>query len=445
MTPEEQRLMAQFLAKMDPQSMVAGGGMPKGMTNPYTRAPVSMESQVQAGLQNLDPANMPAMTSWKDDVSNRAGQSTDAARARLENQQAYANQLKSTAMPEGQTVGPSGIYVRNPWDSASAGLQRLAGGYMQGKLNKKYDTLDEQDSETNVAKQRLADIGVEEDRAFRSGQSDKQIEAQTEAARIRAAAQAARYEQQDRQREATRAEAEERRIANARMNALDAGTKDINKTAERHIKDGTKRMEEFRKDIAKARKDGAGSGNKTATENTAEMRSKSLTMGVRDMKQVMFGDGNVDLSTSPELLYDPGSVISGPGFKDKVANSFDLTRDFSTPEGIIFASGSSTAKEALLRTNTGAAAPEGEQKEYMKTLIPSPGESYESIIYKMQKLEEFDQIMKDIAGLNPDATDEESKALYIEAANKVMLSDDRYQSGPTRRKANFDDLWDTTQ
>lgn len=316
---------------------------------------------------------------------------------------------------------------------------------MQGKLNKKYDTLDEQDSETNVAKQRLADIGVEEDRAFRSGQSDKQIEAQTEAARIRAAAQAARYEQQDRQREATRAEAEERRIANARMNALDAGTKDINKTAERHIKDGTKRMEEFRKDIAKARKDGAGSGNKTATENTAEMRSKSLTMGVRDMKQVMFGDGNVDLSTSPELLYDPGSVISGPGFKDKVANSFDLTRDFSTPEGIIFASGSSTAKEALLRTNTGAAAPEGEQKEYMKTLIPSPGESYESIIYKMQKLEEFDQIMKDIAGLNPDATDEESKALYIEAANKVMLSDDRYQSGPTRRKANFDDLWDTTQ
>ena len=202
MTPEEQRLMAQFLAKMDPQSMVAGGGMPKGMTNPYTTAPVSMESQVQSGLQNLDPANMPAMTSWKDDVSNRAGQSTDAARARLENQQAYANQLKSTAMPEGQTVGPSGIYVRNPWDSASAGLQRLAGGYMQGKLNKKYDTLDEKDGEIKTAAQRLAQIAADEQQAYkekRDAVSDEQWGAEQEQD---AEIQKARQEMERRQLEA---------------------------------------------------------------------------------------------------------------------------------------------------------------------------------------------------------------------------------------------------
>lgn len=46
----------------------------------------------------------------------------------------------STPMPKGKTVGPSNIYVENPWDAVGVAAQRLAGGYLMGKANRQEET-----------------------------------------------------------------------------------------------------------------------------------------------------------------------------------------------------------------------------------------------------------------------------------------------------------------
>lgn len=143
-----------------------------GMQNPYQSTPITMESQVEAQLQHLDPSNMPRMSTWREDNAARAARSTAGERAALEQQMQYANMLRGTPSAQGKRVGPSNIYVENPWEGAEVGLNRALGGYLAGKANRRAAELDETDSDTLEAQGVMEDIRTEEDRGYKTAERE---------------------------------------------------------------------------------------------------------------------------------------------------------------------------------------------------------------------------------------------------------------------------------
>ena len=53
-----------------------------------------------------------------------------------ENSKGMAMDMFNTPMPQGQHVGPSRIFVNNPWNAVGAAAQKMVGGYMMGRANK---------------------------------------------------------------------------------------------------------------------------------------------------------------------------------------------------------------------------------------------------------------------------------------------------------------------
>jgi len=142
MTPEEEQLMRAAVMREIERA---------GMTNPYA-AP-----DAKAGLMA------------------RAAQSTSGQAAKLKQQQAMANALRNTQMPQGRTVGPSNIYVAPNWaESLAGGAQRFAGEYLAGKARQEggaYDQLDEAETAKAMAGEQLADLRTQEQRGFDAEQA----------------------------------------------------------------------------------------------------------------------------------------------------------------------------------------------------------------------------------------------------------------------------------
>ncbi len=67
----------------------------------------------------------------------------DAGRGALKSQRAFANMLRGSKLPELKKVGPSGISVMNKWEGLETMFNRIAGGYLSGKADKKEAALDE--------------------------------------------------------------------------------------------------------------------------------------------------------------------------------------------------------------------------------------------------------------------------------------------------------------
>ena len=115
------------------------------------------------------------MAALRPDYAGIASQEAELAgqEAQLQRQRDYAQALMGTPLPQGRTVGPSSIYVQNPYEGLATAAQRLAGGYFAGKANER--------EEAEVAPARLA---LSTARADAQGKDfDMQVLTATEAAR----------------------------------------------------------------------------------------------------------------------------------------------------------------------------------------------------------------------------------------------------------------------
>ena len=149
----------------------------------------------------------------------------------------------------------------------------------------------------------------------------------------------------------------------------------------------------------------------TAAQQTARYRADTFEQGLSDMREIL-AEG-----------YDP---TSPGGLKDKITSRSDLLRWAASPEGEQWQSATNTVKEAALRTATGAAAPEGENRDYIMTLIPQPFESSETVEFKMRKLEEFGALLDELGG----ATEEEAAANFNMAAERLRASETESEKPP---------------
>lgn len=116
--------------------------------NPYSQA---MQYQAQADEERkrlealgVTPEQM-ASARQTGDMRRRFAPDYEAQAARqaalapaesaLERQRATAAAMRGREMPGGRTVGPSNIYVENPYEQVAAGIERLAGGYFDRKAS----------------------------------------------------------------------------------------------------------------------------------------------------------------------------------------------------------------------------------------------------------------------------------------------------------------------
>jgi hypothetical protein len=100
-----------------------------------------------------------------------ATRSAEGMAARAGAQQAMANELRRSAMPEGRTAGNI-FAASNPLETLAAVADRGMGAYMQNRLGRAgggYDQLDEAKSAQLQGAERLADIRVEEGRGHETG------------------------------------------------------------------------------------------------------------------------------------------------------------------------------------------------------------------------------------------------------------------------------------
>lgn len=180
------------------------------------RGPITMESQVNAQLQTLDPSNMPEIqpTPLSERLMMPPEQDFSGEESSIANQRAYANQLRGRELPRGRSVGPSGIYTQNPWEAAEVGFSRALGGYLSGKADDRAEALGERKRQSALA------------RAKRQAEIDAMAEQQRRSEReqgLRTAARERDFGIRERQteREAAAAEAAADRAAQAQENAAD--------------------------------------------------------------------------------------------------------------------------------------------------------------------------------------------------------------------------------
>ncbi len=81
----------------------------------------------------------------------------DAGRGALKSQRAFANMLRGSKLPELKKVGPSGISVMNKWEGLETMFNRIAGGYLAGKADKKEAGLDAAVAEQRAIEQKVED------------------------------------------------------------------------------------------------------------------------------------------------------------------------------------------------------------------------------------------------------------------------------------------------
>lgn len=107
----------------------------------------------------------------------------------------------------------------------------------------------------------------------------------------------------------------------------------------------------------------AGNGERTASQETLRMRMLSLDKALDEM-DALEASG-----------YDPTGF---DGFRDEMTVGSKFTNWMATDEGQQYQAWANQAKEALLRTATGAAAPETENQNYIQMFLPRFGDSPET-------------------------------------------------------------------
>jgi hypothetical protein len=113
--------------------------------NPYAQSMMYEDERLkrQAELAALgvpapgqqEPQGVNNLASMQDYMT--ANQDLSGMQSKFDRQAQMAASMRGRAMPQGQRVGPSQIYVENPWDQVGAGLERALGGYVEGGVNKR--------------------------------------------------------------------------------------------------------------------------------------------------------------------------------------------------------------------------------------------------------------------------------------------------------------------
>jgi hypothetical protein len=321
-----------------------------------------------------------------------ADQDFTGREAALAQQMRMGQEGMMAPLAKGKQAGD--VYVGPTWsEGLDTAFQRAMGGYQMGQAMKGRKGLQQARDDQSQARgvigksereQAAGQQATENENATtRLNQSASQIANTASREEARIAEAAAAIERDD----AYRKEQQAAKIEAARL------------------------LQEGKRDLAGGKK-----GKKTAAQNTAAYRADTFEQGLEDMTEVM-------------EIYDP---TSWEGLKDKYANKSDFTRWASSTEGEQFQSAANTVKEAALRTATGAAAPQGENAEYIVTLIPQPFEKQETVKFKMKKLGEFRDNLKKLGGDTP----EEEAANYNIAAAQIKEE----MEGEVTSQAQFDAL-----
>ena len=173
-------------------------------------------------------------------------------------------------------------------------------------------------------------------------------------------------------------------------------------------------------------KGGAGGGKKTVAQIQNETRFKDAREGLR-MMEALESEGH-DPSNSMTRNWD--NVMSSNGFTNWLASD----------KGQSYQAASTKVVEAFLRSATGAAAPEPEQKRYAYMLTPQAGDSAEARKTKRNLLRASLASMGEAAGM-PDAkeframVDAEAKAGGFYVEEKKPSSNPSSNSSASRRAA----------
>jgi hypothetical protein len=393
----------------------------RGMVNPYTQQLRQTQAQGQAaGVTPEAGQGNPWGISperYRAAFADLSGQEN-----RIENQRAYANALRMSELPKGQRVGPSRIYVAPNWgESLETAFNRGYGGYLAGKADKadkELDKLRQLGSEGKAgiaASERQTEVdAAAHGRLMDEGRLDVS-QGQLGVAEGNLAARTASDEATQEHNAATLAATQKQRGFDNRVSAAEITRGIENDERDREyvgvikpdgsdstvirqgdpIPEGMILTADYQDILASS--DGS---TMSASQRTALYRAESFTKGLTDMEHILAGG------------YDPTNL---GGFWDKVTNKFDTTRFAASKEGQQFQSAASTMKEAALRTATGAAAPEGENMEYVMTLVPAPGDKEETVRYKMGKLNVLKNILNRLGG----TTDEDARSNWNAAVEEI--------------------------
>lgn len=143
----------------------------------------------------------------------------------------------------------------------------------------------------------------------------------------------------------------------------------------------------------------------TATQKTLEMRMTAMDEAVKNMLRL------------EKEGYDP-TALGGLG--DEVATGSKWTNWLASDSGQEYQSWASQAKEALLRTATGAAAPESENQNYIQMFIPRFGDSEQT---KMAKYRAMNMHIKTMASAaNADLPEDVALRAHRQSMEKALTS-----------------------
>jgi hypothetical protein len=151
----------------------------------------------------------------------------------------------------------------------------------------------------------------------------------------------------------------------------------------------------------------------SAAQKTAEFRASMFDDALGRLEDTL----GYNEETGEFEDYDP---TGWQGLWDKATNKYDVTRWLSSDEGIQYQSDANTVKEQVLRTATGAAAPNTENEEYLQTLIPAPGDG-EAAKFKIEKLRTISRRLRNAADAG--ANQEELNDLSNDIIDKMRKDD----------------------
>lgn len=326
--------------------------------------------------------------------------------------------------PKGQMMGD--VYRAPSWVAGlDTAAQRLMGGYDIGKARKGQEGLVQsrkqkadaaglvaQDAAARAAEQQM----IENDRALaKEAQGDRGLALEEQG--LTASAEQARVTAAN-----TRAGIEQRRGQGAvEMVAIDEEGNPIPSQTRFAVKGpkglmfGDAPVDESRWQARDNPNLTAASRNAlktTAADKTADYRAGTFSDALLEMDDLLDTKG-----------YDPTSLEA---YKDKITNKFDTTRFMSSADGQQYQSTASTLKEAALRTATGTAAPQGENAEYIATLIPAPFDKPETVKFKRRKLRAFKKRLDELGTKHKDMTPDQlvSKAIKETEEEEKVFTDE---------------------
>jgi hypothetical protein len=369
-------------------------------------ANITMESSVTEAANKPIPLGMMSGYASKESAPEQGG-SIEGRQRISDSQRDYANQLRGKGMPKGKTVGPLDVYVGPNWaESLEGAVNQGLGGYLAGKANREDRDIDKA---RGLEKARLEGIATDK---YNKDEGRKDTAEETAAATLLLAQQA----------ETRKAEADIKsaRLAQAKQDLAEGKAEPV-----------SWQLNDDPADIINTVVDTMGAAwlldenNNPTTPFNTEGRTPvdkqqtpagkvgTAAQQVAGFRSGVFGETLAELDVLMDVEgFDPTTATA---LWDKLMTSNDFTNFLASEGGQKYASISSTLKEQPLRTATGAAAPNTENKEYYSTLIPGPGDTKGQVAQKRRKLNMLNQQLRKAAG-DPEATQEDRDA----AVNKIL-------------------------